>query len=212
MHAYRAKIQSRFSRKQSLEEKFLFYIFYFFFHVEAPPFRLYYQLPTILYIPSNLLKSIILSNRAEMKPEINEWADIFQIVSTELKSFLLTRLFQIFDTIWIRNVTGKVQMAETLTTIINAILFTSRFTWRSPKFAYCVMSIFGSSMMTIFNILRIVATGVNSTKMSKIFQDILPIAFMKKYLRACDSFNSKLHSNILRYLHIKIWNYFTKIW
>ena len=108
VHAYRAKIQSRFSRKQRLErkifilyfrllfsrritpfplvppvtnhpvyiyyifnilctrtepkfkvdflenkdsnEKFLFYIFDFFFRVESPPFRLYHQLPTILYI------------------------------------------------------------------------------------------------------------------------------------------------------------------
>ncbi|XP_068986732.1 gustatory receptor for sugar taste 64f-like isoform X1 [Bombus flavifrons] len=41
-----------------------------------------------------------------------------------------------------------------------------RFTWRSPKFVYCAMSIFGSSVMTIFNILRIVSTGVNSTKMT----------------------------------------------
>lgn len=117
-----------------------------------------------------------LSNGVETKPEMNGWADIFQIVSTELKSFLLrrfTRSLRIFGTIWIRNGTRKVQMAETLTTIINAILLTFRFTWRSPKFVYCAMSIFGSSVMTIFNILRIVSTGVNSTKMSKIFEDIL---------------------------------------
>ena len=31
-------------------EKFLFYIFDFFFRVESPPFRLYHQLPTTLYI------------------------------------------------------------------------------------------------------------------------------------------------------------------
>jgi hypothetical protein len=107
---------------------------------------------------------------------MNEWADIFQTVSTELKSFLLTRFarsLQIFGTIWIRNVARNVQMAETLTTTINAILLAFRFTWRSPKFVYCAMSIFGSSVMTIFNILRIVSTEVNSTKMSKIFEDIL---------------------------------------
>ena len=31
-------------------EKFLFYIFDFFFRVESPPSRLYHQLPTTLYI------------------------------------------------------------------------------------------------------------------------------------------------------------------
>lgn len=94
------------------------------------------------------------------------------------------------------------QMAETLITIINAILLTSRFTWRSPKFVYCAMSIFGSSVMTIFNILRIVTTGVNSTKMSKIFQDILhfrtnnPVAITpaikRKYNVLCLSFISRV--------------------
>ncbi|KAF3421473.1 hypothetical protein E2986_03552 [Frieseomelitta varia] len=41
-----------------------------------------------------------------------------------------------------------------------------RFTWRSPKFIYCVISIVGSSMMTVFNILRIVTNEINSTKMT----------------------------------------------
>ncbi|KOX78933.1 Putative gustatory receptor 64f [Melipona quadrifasciata] len=41
-----------------------------------------------------------------------------------------------------------------------------RFTWRSPKFIYCVISIVGSSMMTIFNILRIITNQINSTKMT----------------------------------------------
>ena len=35
-------------------EKFLFYIFAFFFRVESPPFRLYHQLPTTLYNYSNI--------------------------------------------------------------------------------------------------------------------------------------------------------------
>ncbi|CAL7948745.1 unnamed protein product [Xylocopa violacea] len=41
-----------------------------------------------------------------------------------------------------------------------------RFTWRSPKFIYCAISFLGSSMMTVFNILRIISTGINSTKMT----------------------------------------------
>ncbi|XP_031833945.1 gustatory receptor for sugar taste 64f isoform X2 [Nomia melanderi] len=41
-----------------------------------------------------------------------------------------------------------------------------RFTWRSPKIIYCVISFLASSMMTIFNILRLIATGVNSLKMT----------------------------------------------
>ncbi|KZC11436.1 Putative gustatory receptor 64f [Dufourea novaeangliae] len=41
-----------------------------------------------------------------------------------------------------------------------------RFTWRSPKIIYSAISFVGLSMMTIFNILRIISTGVNSTKMT----------------------------------------------
>ncbi|XP_076164338.1 gustatory receptor for sugar taste 64f [Ptiloglossa arizonensis] len=41
-----------------------------------------------------------------------------------------------------------------------------RFTWRSPKIIYCVISFLGSSMMTVFNILRIISTGITSTKMT----------------------------------------------
>lgn len=111
-------------------------------------------------------------------------------------------------------------MAETSTTTINAIFLTSRFTWRSPKFVYCAMSIFGSSVMTIFNILRIVATGVNSTKMSKIFQDTLHLrksnpvaitpAIKRKYNALCLSFILRVfyfvkfsyrHSEILSYYY-----------
>ena len=50
MHAYRTKIQSRFLENKASNEKFLFYIFDFFFSVESPPFRLYHQLPTTLYM------------------------------------------------------------------------------------------------------------------------------------------------------------------
>ena len=49
MHAYRTKIQSRFLENKASNEKFLFYIFDFFFRVESSPFRLYHQLPTTLY-------------------------------------------------------------------------------------------------------------------------------------------------------------------
>ncbi|CAD1468635.1 unnamed protein product, partial [Heterotrigona itama] len=41
-----------------------------------------------------------------------------------------------------------------------------RFTWRSPKFIYCVISIVGSSIMTIFNILRIITNEINPIKMT----------------------------------------------
>ncbi|XP_034176735.1 gustatory receptor for sugar taste 64f [Osmia lignaria lignaria] len=46
-----------------------------------------------------------------------------------------------------------------------------RFTWRSPKFIYCAISFLGSSMMTIFNVLRITgisSTGILSTKMTNL--------------------------------------------
>ena len=49
MHAYRTKIQSRFLENKASNEKFLFYIFDFFFRVESSPLRLYHQLPTTLY-------------------------------------------------------------------------------------------------------------------------------------------------------------------
>ena len=44
-----------FLENKASNEKFLFYIFDFFFRVESPPFRLYHQLPTTLYIIANLL-------------------------------------------------------------------------------------------------------------------------------------------------------------
>ena len=39
-----------FLENKASNEKFLFYIFDYFFRVESPPFRLYHQLSTILYI------------------------------------------------------------------------------------------------------------------------------------------------------------------
>ena len=39
-----------FLENKASNEKFLFYIFDFFFRVEPSPFRLYHQLPTTLYI------------------------------------------------------------------------------------------------------------------------------------------------------------------
>ncbi|XP_076665648.1 gustatory receptor 5a for trehalose [Andrena cerasifolii] len=41
-----------------------------------------------------------------------------------------------------------------------------RFTWRSPKIIYCAISFLGSSTVTVFNILRLISTGINSTKMT----------------------------------------------
>ncbi|XP_012345927.1 gustatory receptor for sugar taste 64f-like isoform X1 [Apis florea] len=41
-----------------------------------------------------------------------------------------------------------------------------RFTWRSPKFIYCTISFLSSSIMTIFNVLRIITTGISSIKMT----------------------------------------------
>ena len=50
VHAYRAKFKVDFLENKVSNEKFLFYIFDFFFLIESPPFRLYHQLPTTLYI------------------------------------------------------------------------------------------------------------------------------------------------------------------
>ena len=44
------KFKVDFLENKASNEKFLFYIFDLFFRVESPPFRLYYQLPTTLYI------------------------------------------------------------------------------------------------------------------------------------------------------------------
>ena len=44
------KFKVDFLENKAPNEKFLFYIFDFFFHIESPPFRLYHQLPTTLYI------------------------------------------------------------------------------------------------------------------------------------------------------------------
>ena len=44
------KFKVDFLENKALNEKFLYYIFDFFFRVESPPFRLYHQLPTTLYI------------------------------------------------------------------------------------------------------------------------------------------------------------------
>ena len=43
------KFKIDFLENKASNEKFLFYIFDFFFRVESPPFRLYRQLPTTLY-------------------------------------------------------------------------------------------------------------------------------------------------------------------
>ena len=47
---FQQKFKVDFLKNKDSNEKFLFYIFDFFFRVELPPFRLYHQLPTILYI------------------------------------------------------------------------------------------------------------------------------------------------------------------
>ena len=44
------KFKVDFLENKASNEKFLFYISDFFFRVESPPFRLYHQLPTTLYI------------------------------------------------------------------------------------------------------------------------------------------------------------------
>ena len=44
------KFKVNFLENKAANEKFLFYIFDLFFRVETPPFRLYHQLPTTLYI------------------------------------------------------------------------------------------------------------------------------------------------------------------
>lgn len=43
-----------------------------------------------------------------------------------------------------------------------------RFTWRSLKILYSAAVFLGVLTMTVFNVLRMFATGVNSTKMSKL--------------------------------------------
>ena len=42
------KFKVDFLENKGSNEKFLFYIFDFFFRIESPPFRLYHQLPTTL--------------------------------------------------------------------------------------------------------------------------------------------------------------------
>ena len=44
------KFKVDFLENKASNEKFLFYIFDFFFRVESPLFRLYRQLPTTLYM------------------------------------------------------------------------------------------------------------------------------------------------------------------
>ena len=44
------KFKVDFLENKASNEKFLFYIFDFFFRLESPPFRLYHQLPTTLYM------------------------------------------------------------------------------------------------------------------------------------------------------------------
>ena len=50
VHAYRTKIQSRFSRKQSVKRKIFILYFRLLFSRRITPFRLYHQLPTTLYM------------------------------------------------------------------------------------------------------------------------------------------------------------------
>ena len=50
MYRTRRKFKVDFLENKASDEKFLFYIFDLFFHVESPPFRLYHQLPNTLYI------------------------------------------------------------------------------------------------------------------------------------------------------------------
>ena len=49
------KFKVDFLENKASKEKFLFYIFDFFFHVESPPLRLYHQLPTTLYTISRVV-------------------------------------------------------------------------------------------------------------------------------------------------------------
>ena len=44
------KFKVDFLENKASNEKFLFYIFDFFFRVQSSPFRSYHQLPTTLYI------------------------------------------------------------------------------------------------------------------------------------------------------------------
>ena len=59
------KFNVDFLENKASNEKFLFYIFDFFFRVESLPFRSYHQLPTTLYISIfyHIYSSIILSRR-----------------------------------------------------------------------------------------------------------------------------------------------------
>ena len=50
----RRKFKVDFLENKDSDEKFLFYIFDLFFHVESPSFRLYRQLPNTLYNPQSL--------------------------------------------------------------------------------------------------------------------------------------------------------------
>ena len=58
------KFKVDFLENKASNEKFLFYIFDFFFRVESPPFRLYHQLPTTLY--SRLLSIALANNESNL--------------------------------------------------------------------------------------------------------------------------------------------------
>ena len=60
------KFKVDFLENKASNEKFLFYIFDFFFRLESPPFRLYHQLPTTLYICSIEQKFVIKFLRSTM--------------------------------------------------------------------------------------------------------------------------------------------------
>ena len=62
----------------------------------------------------------------------------------------------------------EIPQLNSINVTINVYLI--RFSWRSPKIIYCAISFLGSSMVSVFNILRVFATGINSTKMSKLLR------------------------------------------
>ena len=62
------KFKVNFLENKASNEKFLFYIFDFFFRVGSPSFRLYHQLPTTLYmcLPITFNKYIFPANISEI--------------------------------------------------------------------------------------------------------------------------------------------------
>ena len=60
------KFKIDFLENKTSNEKFLLYIFDFFFRVESPPFRLYHQLPITLYTDSVKSAYLYLLRRATL--------------------------------------------------------------------------------------------------------------------------------------------------